>query len=167
MAIAGVTQTLLQYFGVIRGAAAEKLSTSDLWQRIRDFEAASGIERPSQLFTFVSQARSLAVSQRTAVNTISQADNAAVLTPSMVAVDLAARDTITRALDPRYFVRYEVATVTAEGESTAWYTIKTSGILPARVGDVRQMIAADMIGQQTKYSYAVTGVTGQIQITGY
>lgn len=167
MAIPGIDQTLLQYFGVIRGAAAERLSTQDLWQRIRDFEAQQGISRPGQLFTFVSQARSLAVQQRTAVSTLGAADNRAVLTPQMVAADIAARDAITRALDPRYFIRYGVTTVTDQGPAQTWYTIKSPGILPATKGDVMAMIGQDVLGRQTGYTYTVTGVTGDVQITAY
>jgi hypothetical protein len=167
MALPRLDQTLLQYFGVIRSAVAARLSTADLWDRIKSFEAASAVSRPAQMFTIVSQMRSAAVVQRTAVTSFAAADPGQVLTPAMVGVEMTARDVITRALAPEYYIRYEATTVTPEGESTTWYTISHSGVLPATKGDILAMAGLDAVGQSTKYEYLVTGITGQVQITAY
>jgi hypothetical protein len=167
MAIPNLTPEQAQYWGVIRGAAAEHLSTADLWQRIRDYEGAQNIARPADLFTAVSQMRSLATTQRTSVEQLAALAENAVLTSVSIAQEINARDPITRALDPKYYIRYEASIVTAEGEGTRWFTLAHNGILPATKGDVLGMVGMDVVAGNTEYEFLITGATGNLSITAY
>jgi hypothetical protein len=157
----------LQYWGVIRGATSERLSTADLWQRIRDFEGARNVTRPDQLLFAVNQMRSASVEQRSAVDAISALAENAVITAAHIGTEINARDVLTRALSPKYYIRYEASIVTAEGESTRWFTLAHDGILPATKGDITAMIGSDIVDSAAEYDFTLTGATGALSITAY
>lgn len=167
MALEGLGPQYLQYWGVIRGAAAEHLSTTDLWQRIRDYEGGQNITRPADLFFAVSKIRSFATAQRTSVEALTALADNAVLTAQHVGVEINARDALTRALAPKYYIRYEATIVTPEGESTRWFTLAHDGLLPATKGDVNMMVGGDIVDHAAEYEFTVTGATGALSITAY
>lgn len=167
MAIQDLGPQYLQYWGVIRGAAAEHLDTAALWQRIRDYEGAQNITRPDQLFSAVSTMRSAATTQRGQVEALGALAENAVITAAHVGTEINARDPLARALAPKYYIRYEASIVSAEGESTRWFTLAHDGILPATKGDVLAMVGADMVDNATEYDFTVTGHTGGLSIMAY
>lgn len=167
MALEGLGPEYLQYWGVIRGTAAEHLSTADLWQRIRDYEGNQNVPRPENLLFAVNQMRSAAVAQRNSVEALAALADNAVITSEHVGTEVNARDVITRALAPKYFIRYEASIVTPEGEATRWFTLAHDGILPATKGDLNLMIAGDIVDHAAEYEFTVTGATGRLDITAY
>lgn len=167
MAIEDLGAQYLQYWGVIRGASAEHVSTTELWQRIRDYEGAASVTRPDQLLFAVNTMRAAATAQRNAVESLQAlADNAA-LTAEHIGVEINARDLLTRALAPKYYIRYEASIVTSEGEDTRWFTLAHDGILPATKGDLTALVAGDMVDHAAEYDFTVTGATGGLSVMAY
>lgn len=153
------------YWGVINSAAAEALTTAQLWDQIRGFEAEQGISRPAGLFTAVSSMRSLAVSQRIARDALTNADASVALTADHIAQDISSRPLSEQALAPAYQVRFKATVLTAEGSLDRWLTVVNNGILPATKGDLVALVASSAIDMSTTYGQLLVGLTGDLMIT--
>ena len=153
------------YWGIINSAAAERLTTAQLWDQIRGFEEEQGISRPAGLFKQVSAMRSLAVSQRIARDALSSlaADG------GILAVDIAlviyARPPAVQALAPSYAVRFKASVLTGEGTIDRWLTITDISVLPATKGELTSLVASSALGMSTTYGQLLVGLTGDMMIT--
>lgn len=161
----GFNVSLGNYWGVINSAAAQSLTTQQLWQEISAYEQANNVVRPAGLFQYVSQARSLAVSQRIAGSNLQNADDSAVIDASMIAQDYNARPANEQTLAPLYRVRFNTTVITSEGEATRWLTYVSHGTLPATKGDLLDLMNQTGVEMSTSYRGVFTGLTGEYQIT--
>lgn len=153
------------YWGIINSAAAEKLTTTALWDQIRGFEEEQGISRPQGLFTAVSSLRSLAVSQRIARDALTGAADNVALTADHIAQDISSRPLGEQALAPAYQIRFKATVLTAEGSLDRWLTVVNNGILPQTKGDLVSLVASSAIDMSTTYGQLLVGLTGDLMIT--
>lgn len=154
----------LKYWGVIRGAAADKLTTAQLWDRIKAYEAASGTVRPSSMFSAVPALRSLGVQARIAGEKLSKAADQAAITAEHIAPELNARPLHQQALAPKYIARFKVTVVTAAGEAIRWLSYIFHGRLPTTVGQLRSFLTLQAPGLGLGSEELVTGITGDVQL---
>lgn len=166
MALGNLNASLGNYWGIIQAGVADRLSTAALWIKIAAYEAAQNISRPAQLFQWVTQARSLAVTQRTASEIFQAAGPDAAIDATMIAQDYNARPYPQQNIAPLIRVRYEVNILTEEGPSTQWLTyVPAQGILPPTKGQLLDEIDGQILESSTQYDGIITGTTGNIGIT--
>lgn len=153
------------YWGIVNSAAAEKLSTADLWAEIRGFEAEQGVNRPAGLFTAVSSMRSLAVQQRIARDLLTGAADNVALGAEHISQDISSRPQAEQNLAPAFQIRFKATVLTGEGTLDRWLTVVNNGILPATKGDLVSLVASSAIGMSTTYGQLLVGLTGDMMIT--
>lgn len=162
----GLNASFGNYWGVVRSAAGQALSTAALWVAINAWESAQNILRPPGLFQWVTQARSLAVQQRLAATQFQAAGEAAALDASMIAQDYNARPLDQQTLAPIYRVRFEVNIITDTGPATQWLTFTpANGVLPATKGELVDQLNQASVGASSSYEGVITGLTGDMGIT--
>lgn len=166
MALSNLNASLGNYWGIIQAGVADRLSTASLWIKIAAYETAQNITRPGNLFAWVTQARSLAVTQRTAAEVFQAADRGAAIDATMISQDYNARPYPQQNLAPIVRVRYEVNVITDEGPDTQWRTyVPAQGVLPATKGQLLDEIDGQILESTTQYDGITTGMTGNIGIT--
>ena len=153
------------YWGVIQAAVAQRLNTAALWAKISAYEVAQAITRPANLFTAVSQMRSLAATQRNTSEVLGRAADAQAIDSTMIAQAVNARPLNEQVLAPINVVRFEATVLTSEGESTQWLSMLFHGNLPATKGELVDQLTGTAIDATTGYGSVFTGLTGNMQIT--
>jgi hypothetical protein len=153
------------YWGIINSAAAERLTTAQLWDQIRGFEQEQGISRPQGLFRAVSAMRSLATSQRVARDALTSLPAEAAILAQHISPEINARPPGEQALAPAYNIRFKASVLTGEGIQDRWLTIINTGLLPATKGELTSLIASSAIDMSTGYGQLLVGLTGDMMIT--
>lgn len=153
------------YWGIVNSAAAEKLTTAQLWDQIRGFEQEQGVSRPQGLFQAVSSMRSLAVSQRVARDALTGLGADAAILAEHIAQDISSRPPGEQALAPAYQIRFKATVLTGAGTQDRWLTIINNGLLPATKGELTTLVASSAIDMSTGYGQLLVGLTGDMMIT--
>lgn len=134
---------LLAYWGPIQSAVSERVSTADLWTRVRDSAASEGVVLRGVSALDMNRLRSIAASQRESMRTFQSSRVDQAITGRMIATDISARPLQDQALAPSWIVRFEQDLV-VEGElQTVWRSDTFDGSLPATVGDLRAQLEVD------------------------
>lgn len=153
------------YWGIINSAAAERLTTAQLWDQIRGFEAEQGINRPAGLFSAVSSMRSLATSQRVAREALSSLSADAAILAEHIAPEINARPPAEQALAPAYTIRFQATVLGSNGMEDRWLTIVNTGMLPGTKGELDALVGSSALGMSTSYGQMLVGLTGDMMIT--
>lgn len=164
---ATVPPQFAQYYNLISAAAADRLTTQDLWELISDYEAQEGISRPQGLFAAVTTMRSIAVSVRNSGEKLAAAPDSAVIDATMLSQGINSRPLVEQQLAPAYTVRYQATVLTSEGESTVWRSIIRRGALPLTKGDLVDLVFEQFLDGNASYGEIATGLTGSINITAW
>ena len=134
---------LLAYWGNIQSAVAARASTADLWNTVRTAAAAEGYDIAPANAIDMGTLRSLAVSNRNAMEALAAAPATAAFDYTMLGTELYARSPAEQALAPLYLVRFE-HNVTEDGEpATVWRTDTFRGMLPPTKDELQAQLDAD------------------------
>lgn len=153
-----------QYWGVIRSAAANRMTTAELWGKIRQFEENRGITRPAGMFGYVSQMRSMATQSRMASGRLTAAGPDTVIQAEHIGPELHARPLQQQALNPKYVARFKATVVTATGEATKWLSFIFHNALPATKGALMAFLHLNAPSIGIGSEELVTGITGDVEL---
>lgn len=162
--ITGLDPSALQYWGVIRGQVAARASTSELWAAINQFRAEQGLGSIPGGIGAVSKLRSLAVSQRAAVDYFAQADAHQTVDASWIAQDITSRPLDEQALTPMWKINFGVTRLTETGQESGWMTYVQRGALPPTKDDILALVDAQSVAGGIGSNTVVTGTTGDVEI---
>lgn len=154
----------LQYWGVIRGQVANRASTADLWAAINDFREQQGLGSIPGGIGAISKLRSLAVSQRSAVEMFAQADAHQTIDASWIAQDITSRPPDEQALTPMWKINFGVTRLTETGSETGWMTYVAIGALPPTKDDIVGLVQDKSVAIGIGSDSVVTGTTGDVEI---
>jgi hypothetical protein len=154
----------MRYWGIIRSAVSDRLSTKDIWDRIFQFEQQQQIARPTGLFAAVSAMRSAAVQIRESAARLTKAALDTAITAQHIAQELRSRPLTSQALAPVHVVRFESTVLTETGEERRWLSYVHRGPLPATKRALMDIldVQAPAIGMGS--DELVTGTTGNVEI---
>lgn len=144
----------LAYWPQIEEAAAARMTTSELWDTIREAADELGLDEPGVTLRGVSQLRSIATTIQSSGRRLERLADSADLTGNHVAEAPWSRSMAERNAQSIYQVRYQHTTLTAEGPETNWRTSVFYGNLPGSVGELRSAIEEDAGQLANKYGVA-------------
>ena len=157
-------KTLLAFWGSIQSAVSQRASTADLWAAVRAAADAEGASLGGASAIDLGQLRSIAASQRNAMEDFSRARITDPLTSDLIAQDVSARGLQEQNLAPRFIVRFE-HDVTVEGQlQTLWRSSIFEGSLPATKSDLMNAVEGDAQALADDYDVTHIGI-GRIQIS--
>lgn len=164
MARRDVTQQQARYWGVIRAAVSQRLSTRQIWEQIFQFEQQQQITRPSGLFTAVSAMRGAAVQIREAAARFTRAARDTAITAAHIAGEIRSRPLTQQALAPVHVVRFEATVLGETGEERRWLSYMHRGPLPATKGELMDILDVQAPAIGFGSGEIVTGTTGNAEI---
>jgi len=141
----------LAYWPQIELAAAERMTTADLWSTIQDAAEELGLSSPGVTLRGVSQLRSIATQIQASGRRLETLADAADLTGQHIAEAPWSRSMAEQNALGIYQVRYQHTTLTADGPETNWRTSVFYGQLPGTVGELRDAIEEDAGQLANKY----------------
>lgn len=131
-------------FGAIQGATYQGLSTSDIWQALRDAAESQGLSTVGLNAADVSSLRGYAAQIRNAADQLSNADPSQGLEANMVGYAPWSMDQNTLNTAPEYWARVEMTVADEQGnQSTGWVTMTGITSLNMTAGDLQSMIQAN------------------------
>lgn len=149
----------LFYWGTIQRAAAEHMSTAELWAAIREQSGTSRGEPIGFTAADISTLRGYAgrIEQRAqALGALSRSD---AITADVVGLAPYARGLDQRNASPEYHVRFVLTTVDSAGnQDFRWATSRYRGTLPATMGDLLDSLTNDAIGISQGYGVNFAGL---------
>jgi hypothetical protein len=155
---------LLLYWGNIQQSVSARASTADLWANVKAAAAAEGNSLGGVRMTDMNGLRSIAASQRSAMDNLQAARVDSVITGNMLGRDLSSRGLTDQSLAPRFLVRFE-HDVTVGGQlQTFWRSSFFDGSLPTTKGDLMSAVNQDAQALADDYDVTHAGV-GRIQIS--
>lgn len=141
----------LAYWPQIELAAAERMTTADLWSTIQDAAEELGLASPGVTLRGVSELRGIATTIQASGRRLERLMDSADLTGRHVAEAPWSRSLAERDALGIYQVRYQHTTLTPEGPETNWRTSVFYGQLPGSVGELRDALAEDAAQLANKY----------------
>ena len=157
----GLPIRALQYWGVVQGAAAQRLTTQQTWQAIRDAAAANGMDSPGIGLMSVNKLRAAANDVRNSSIRFNTALDDYTLTGDMIGLTPYARSLAERNAAPEIHAKVLHSTMNiATGEiNEDWRIVRFTGALPSGVGEMRTLIEQDMQMLAEKYNSTHVGVS--------
>jgi hypothetical protein len=134
---------LLAYWGSIQAGVAQRMGTAELWASVRFAATTDGFDISGATAIDMGQLRSLAASNRHAMDTLNRASGSAGLDASMIGRDLAGELRGYSLDQPQWLVRFEHNTITDQESVTQWRASLYSGTLPGTVNDLVSQLEAD------------------------
>lgn len=141
----------LAYWPQIEMAAAERMTTADLWSLLQDAAEEMGLESPGVTLRGVSELRGLATTIQASGRRLERLGDSAALSGQHVAEAPWSRSLAEQNALGIYQVRYQHTTLTADGPETNWRTSVFYGELPGTVGELRAAIEEDAGQLANKY----------------
>lgn len=164
MARKDVTQQQARYWGIVRSAVTDRLSTRELWERVFAFEQQQQITRPTGLFAAVTAMRSAAVQIREAAARFTKASRDTAITAEHIGRELRARPVTQQALHQVHVIRFEATVLGETGEERRWLSYMHHGPLPATKGELMDIIDVQAPAIGLGSDEIVTGTTGEAEI---
>lgn len=150
----------LAYWGEIEYAAANRLTTADLWASLRAAAAELGQESPGVTVQQVNEVRHLATGIQAASRRLERIDpSSSIRDGRLIAEAPWSRSLAERSALPMYQVRYQHTVDGPNGVETAWRTSTFRGELPRTLGDLQDAIDEDAENLADKYGGAHVGVS--------
>lgn len=141
---AQVANALSRYWSEIYGGAAQRLSTADLWQNIRDKAQAAGETTTGVTATAVSTLRGFASGMISAANRLAAAEPELSLTSAFIAEAPWSRPLQQQSTMPIYQVGFDNTIELPDGTtSVVRQTITITGQLPQTVGDLYGVVGSE------------------------
>lgn len=150
----------LGYWPQIELAAAEGLTTADLWALIRDAADELGLSSPGVTVQGVSELRGIASGMQRRSGEIARLPDEKTLTGRLLTLAPWARSAGERKANPQYHVRYQHTTRQNGELVTEWRTSKFGGKFPGTLGDLRRLVEVDAQQLAKKYGVEHVGVDG-------
>lgn len=140
----GLPQKALQFYGVARGAVANRVSTADFYGALNDAASQFGLEGHGLDFATVTQLRSAAVRVRNAQEAFDRAPGGSAITGDQIGVEPYARSQADRNDSPIYQVGINLHTTDQEGNvSTDYRRINLVGQLNMTKDDLLTLVQQD------------------------
>lgn len=146
------------YWGVIQAAAAQHMTTADLWAAIRGAAEAAGLESPGVNAADISTLRGYAGAMVRAADALAASEPSLGLTSSMIATAPWARSLAEQNLNPMFQATFKITGLSPTGSPVeGWLTsVFNTETLPDTVGglldqlqqDTLDMIAATPEGEE-------------------
>lgn len=157
----GLPRAALQYYPAARGAVAQRASTADFYQALRDAGTQFGDNAGALSFTDVNTLRSAAVQERNAAERFARAPEHYPVDASMISRAPYGRELAAQAALPIYQVGINLTTADRDtGEQiTRYTTVQFTGQLPGSKGDLLAQIAQDAQAYADNYEEAYAGHT--------
>lgn len=152
------------YLGTVLAGVEQGLSTTELWQTIRDATAALGEGARGPSASQVSTLRGLAGRMLTAAGNLSSAPASALIDSSMISPNINSRPLSEQAIAPAYQLRYEATVLTSEGETTRWFSVSDLGSPGLYVADLQGLAEGDAMAIADASGEPVVGLTGNLQL---
>jgi hypothetical protein len=131
-------------FGAIQSAAYQGLTTTQVWESLRDAAEAHGLPTLGLSAADVSSLRGYAGQIRQASESLAAADPGLGLDASMVGVAPWSMGSSTLAVAPEYWARVEMTVADEQGNlSTGWTTMTGITSLNMTAGELNAMIQAN------------------------
>lgn len=139
-----VANALARYWSEVYGGAANKLSTSDLWDNIRARAQAQGLSSPGVSATAISTLRGYASRMISAADSLAKARPELALTSSLIAEAPWSRPLQDQNAMPIYQVSFQNTIQLEDGSTvTKWQSTTITGQLPPTVGDLYGVASAE------------------------
>lgn len=164
MAPRDVPPEFVKYWPVIRSTTMQKLTTAQMWEKIREYEARQGIVRPKGILPAINTLRRLGTEARVASEKLSKADDLTVIGAEHIGPEINARPAHQQALAPKYIARFRVSVISAGGTALRWLSYVFHGRLPTTVGQLRRFVTLQAPGLGFGSGEMVAGITGEIQL---
>lgn len=140
----GLPRRALAFFPSARGAAAQRMSTADFYQALRDAGATFGNAPGGLSFQDVNQLRGAATGLRNAAERLARAPESNAIDATMIGVTPYARGLAEQATMPLYHVGVTLNTITNEGDEQSRYTVvQFTGQLPPTKGELFAAVQRD------------------------
>lgn len=131
-------------FGAIQGAAYQGLTTSQLWDSLRNAAESQGLSTVGLSASDVSQLRGYAGQIADASRQLADGDPGLGITSGMVGYAPWSMDLNTLAVAPEYWARVEMTVADENGNlSTGWATMTGITSVNMTVGDLNTLIQAN------------------------
>lgn|SRR5215472_503850 len=164
MARRDVTQQQMRYWGVIRAAVSQRMSTKQIWEQIFQFEQQQQITRPTGLFAAVTTMRQAAVAIREAAARFTKAARDTAITAAHIARELRSRPLTQQAITPSHIVRFQATVLGETGEERRWLSYMHRGPLPATKGELMDILDVQAPAIGFGSGELVLGTTGDAEI---
>jgi hypothetical protein len=149
----------LPYWGEIRNAAANHLTTQQLWQSIRFAQERLGSQGYGPTLLGVSELRGRAGAIQRAADELAAASPRKNLTGRYVTQAPWARSTAVQRVDPKYQATFAHQSLKDGEQVTTWRSVIFSGQLPPTIGAFQQAIDEDAIALADDYDEEHVGVS--------
>jgi|SRR5215469_7670415 len=131
-------------FGSIMGATYQGLSTSELWQSLRDAAESQGLSTLGLSASDVSSLRGYAAQIRDSAENLANADPNASLDSSMIGVAPWSMDLNTLNVAPEYWARVEMTVADEQGNlTTGFMTMTGLNSVNMTAGDLNTIVQAN------------------------
>lgn len=153
----GLAKVIARYGGAIQAAAANHLSTADVWQAIRDSADAQGFETVGVSATDVSRARGIYGRMVRAADTLANADLDSAIDGSMIGQAPWSPPLDVQAAAPEWMATFKLSGVRDGEPVEEWHSVYLGSDLPDTVGDLWDLLGdeGDIMGD----NYGMTGAT--------
>lgn len=153
----------LTYYGNILAAARAHATTAEVWDAIRSEAASRGYAFPSDIFTQVNAMRANAGATVRASEAFARAPDDAAVGPAFISTPIWARPAAAQEARPAFHVRFEMTTVSAQGEASGWYNMQVGSLEGWSKGMLTDDLAAYGEALTEGYNVAFGGI-GAIDI---
>ncbi len=156
----------LAAWGSVMASARTRLTTAQVWDRIREAFPRDQYRYPATILADVNRLRATAGGLVETSRRLGRAPDDQVLSGRLIAQQIYARGLNAQELAPSFHARFSVPVTTPEGTRQEWYTFQYDGALPATVGELRANIA--MYAQALGGDYGVDiGEVDDIELGAY
>ena len=164
MPVSEGAQSILFAWGAIEQATANRASTAEVYQAIRDAATAQGMPAPSIPLRAVNELRSYAVAIRNASEALERADTSTALLSDYIAQAPWSRDLAAQNAAPELQVRFEQSFIDqAGGAFTQWRTLLISGAIPETIQSLYDHTEATAEALADEYGVTNAGI-GAVQL---
>lgn len=141
----------LPYWSAVRNAAANHLTTQQLWESIREVQERFGTVGHGPTVQGISQLRGIAGAIVRTGDELARLPDTKTLRGFTVVRAPWARPTAAQRANPAYQVQFQHRFSIGGEESTQWRTIMFEGRLPRTVGELREQLDQDVLSLSDDY----------------
>lgn len=164
MPVSEGSQPLLFAWGAIEQATANRATTAEVYQAIRDAAEAQGIPSPSIPLRAVNELRAYAAAIRNASTALSRADVSTAMLSDYIAQAPWSRDLAAQNASPELQVRFQQSFVDETGNAfTHWRTLLIPGAAPETIQALYDHIEATAEALADEYGVTHAGI-GAVQL---
>lgn len=139
----GQRKALGLYGPIIQSASTLHMTTSDLWDAIRDAAEAEGLASPGVTVQDVSHLRGIFAGMTRATEALNRADPGSLIDAAMIGQAPWSPDVNVQNATPAYLATFQLSRVVDGVEVTDWAAVRIPGALPGTVGELQDQLEAE------------------------